>query len=259
VKVDLPASPNCAANTYPSAFVDFESGTPGSSPTTTTLGTDTHGGNGTCFLSSSPANYFQYQGAGQLSTLHVPIDTCGTWYSGTGSMSLEFLMSGTTNSGGNVEYKPVAIAGNKASVGFFWQAGNIAMNDTHSYDLGAIGSSGLDSVAVYERGNGSTLKLWAENRSSMAHCIASNINVTAGTSYWITMQYVAGGTNSLAVYRASDWAQVGSTLTCSNGGNSPPLNFKLGKTGSEAGLITATWFYDNWQMNWTDGKFPLGP
>ena len=260
VKVDLPGSPNCAVNTYPSAFVDFESGSLGMSPTTTTLGTDTHGGNGTWVLSTSPANYFQYQRAGQLSSLRTPIDTCGTWYTGTGSLGLEFLMSGTINYGGYIRYKPATFAGNVASAGFFWQAGNIASNDTHSYDLGNIGSSGSDSIAVYEQGNGTTLRLWAENRSTKAHCkTASNINVTSGTIYWITMQYVAGGTNSLAVYKAPNWVQVGSTLTCGNSGNSPPQYFEIGKSGSEVGLISATWYYDNWQMNWTDGKFPLGP
>lgn len=85
---------------------------------------------------------------------------------------------------------------------------------------------------------------------------SGGIAVSAGTWYYVTMQYVRNSTSSLSVYDTSG-NQVGSTSTKSIG------DFQIGRYmwGSVVATTVsgAVAYFDNLCIDWTDATFPLKP
>jgi len=243
--VNANSAPNCA---YPQVFVPFEASTSGTTSTAALLNASTDFGNGT-WTGSVTAITFQSSAQESLIT---PIDVCGTQYTGSGSLGMQFQIASGTGLAYTYTWTTLS---NVASFGMWWQT-SIAATDTNFYStVGLIGGAGgVDYMQGEEQGTGSQLQLHMET-STGNH---GTINVSRNTWYWITAQYVAGGTHSLALYNTSG-AQVGSTITAAAAGNAAPIIFELGRTGSEAGAPSATYWYDSLKMDYMKGTFPLLP
>jgi hypothetical protein len=243
--VNANSAPNCA---YPQVFVPFEASTSGTASTAALMNSSTNFGNGT-WTGSVPAITFQSSAQENLIT---PIDVCGTQYTGTGSLGMQFqIASGTTYS---YTYTWITLS-EVASFGMWWQT-SLATTDTNFFStLGLIGGAGgVDYIQGEEQGTGSQLQVHMETISGNH----GTINVSPNTWYWITGQYVAGGTHSLALYNTSG-VQVGSTITAAATGNAAPIIFEFGRSGSEAGAPASVFLYDNLKMDYMKGTFPLLP
>ena len=192
-----------------------------------------------------------FQSTAQENLLHS-IDVCGTQYAGTGSLGMQFQIASGT--GLFYTYTWTTLS-NTASFGM-WINTSILSTDTNFYStLGLIGGAGgVDYIQGEEQGTGSQLQIHMETISGNH----GSINVSNNTWYWVTGQYVKGGTHSLAVYDTTG-TQVGSTITAAATGSAAPIIFEFGRSGSEAGAPVATFWYDNLKMDYMFGTFPLLP
>lgn len=228
----------------PSAYVDFEDSTDGTTITTDILAASTHCGNGIWSLTTSPITGMTISSDAQKQ-LPSPVTTCGTQYTDTGTRGLRYDISQT---GRYAAYR-WSTTSSSTSVGFFFQ---ITVSDTNYYSVFNInGQAGLDYAAVNVHAGAIRLEVGSQ-------IVSSPISISPNTWYWVTMQYNAGGTHYLQVYDTTTWSLIGNI---SNGatGNDPPISISMGRTGSETGFPSAYWYYDNIIVDYLTAKFPIVP
>jgi hypothetical protein len=229
----------------PSAYIDFENSTDGTTIDIGVLAASTHCGNGIWSLTTSPITGMTISTDAQKE-LPSPVTTCGTQYGdAAGTRGLRYDVSQT----GRYAAYNWSSTPNSASVGFFYM---ITVSDTNYYSVFNInGRSGLD-YAVLNVHNGA-IRLEVGSQISSAP-----INISPNTWYWVTMQYNAGGTHHLQVYDTTSWTLLGDL---SNGatGNDSPGGISMGRTGSETGYPSAFWYYDNIVVDYLTAKFPIVP
>ena len=226
----------------PSAYIDFESSTDGTTIDTGILAASTHCGNGVWSLSTDPIVGMTISAAGQKQ-LPSPITTCGTQYSdAAGTRGLQYDMSQTAR---RATYT-WSTTSNSASVGFFFE---ITVSDTNYYTVFNIGG-GLDYAALNVHNGAMAL----ETKSGNSNPISMLPNVW----YWITIQYNAGGTHQMQVYDTTNWTLLGSGSGAANG-NYQPTDIEIGRNGSEPGFPSAFWYYDNIVVDYLTAKFPIVP
>jgi len=229
----------------PSAYIDFENSTNGTTITTDVLAASTHCGNGIWSLTTSPINGMTISTDAQKQ-LPSPVTTCGTRYTDvTGTRGLRYDISQTAR---YAAYN-WSTTSNRASVGFFYK---ITVTDTNYYSVFNInGRSGLDYAVLNIHDGAIRLEVGSQISSAP-------ISISPNTWYWITMQYNAGGTHHLQVYDTTNWTLLGDI---SNGatGNDSPGGISMGRTGSETGYPSAYWYYDNVIVDYLTAKFPIVP
>ena len=226
----------------PSAYIDFESSTDGTTIDTGILAASTHCGNGIWSLSTDPIIGMTISTEGQ-EQLHSPVTTCGTQYSdAAGTRGLQYDMSQTAR---RVSYM-WSTTSSSASVGFFF---NITVSDTNYYTVFNI-AGGLDYAALNIHNGAMAL----ETKSGNSNPIPMSPNVW----YWITIQYNAGGTHQMQVYDTTNWMLLGSGSGAAYG-NYPPTGIEIGRNGSEPGFPSAYWYYDNIVIDYLTAKFPILP
>ena len=226
----------------PSAYIDFESSTDGTTIDTGILAASTHCGNGLWSLSTDPILGMTISVAGQKQ-LPSPVTTCGTQYSdAAGTRGLQYDMSQTAR---RATYT-WSTTSNSASVGFFFE---ITVSDTNYYSVFNI-TGGLDYAALNIHNGAMALEV----KSSTSNPIPMSPNVW----YWITIQYNAGGTHQMQVYDTTNWTLVGSGSGAATG-NYQPTDIEIGRNGSEPGFPSAFWYYDNIVIDYLTAKFPIVP
>jgi uncharacterized protein YjdB len=229
----------------PSAYIDFENSTDGTTIDTGILAASTHCGNGVWSLTTSPITGMTISADAQKQ-LPSPVTTCGTQYSdATGTRGLRYDISQT----GRYAAYNWSSTSNSASVGFFYK---ITVSDTNYYSVFNInGRSGLDYAALNVHDGAMRLEVGSQISSAP-------INISPNTWYWVTMQYNAGGTHHLQAYDTTSWTLLGDL---SNGatGNDSPGGISMGRTGSETGYPSAYWYYDNIIVDYLTAKFPIVP
>jgi len=226
----------------PSAYIDFESSSDGTTIDTGILAASTHCGNGVWSLSTDPILGMTISAAGQKQ-LPSPVTTCGTQYSdAAGTRGLQYDMSQTAR---RATYT-WSTTSNSASVGFFFE---ITVSDTNYYSVFNI-TGGLDYAALNIHNGAMAL----ETKSSTSSPIPMSPNVW----YWITIQYNAGGTHQMQVYDTSNWTLLGSGSGAATG-NYQPTDIEIGRNGSEPGFPSAFWYYDNIVVDYLTAKFPIVP
>jgi len=226
----------------PSAYIDFESSTDGTTIDTGILAASTHCGNGIWSLSTDPIVGITISTTGQKQ-LPSPVTTCGTQYSdAAGTRGLQYDMSQTAR---RATYT-WSTTSNSASVGFFFE---ITGSDTNYYTVFNI-AGGLDYAALNVHNGAMAL----ETRSGNSNPIPMSPSVW----YWITIQYNAGGTHQMQVYDTTNWTLLGSGSGAANG-NYQPTDIEIGRNGSEPGFPSAFWYYDNIVIDYLTAKFPIMP
>jgi hypothetical protein len=229
----------------PSAYIDFESSSDGTTIDTGILAASTHCGNGIWSLSTDPILGMTISAAGQKQ-LPSSVTTCGTQYSdAAGTRGLRYDVSQTSR---YAAYN-WSTTSSSASVGFFYK---ITVSDTNYYSVFNInGQSGLDYAVLNIHDGAMRLEVGSQISSAP-------ISISPDTWYWVTMQYNAGGTHHLQVYDTTNWTLIGDI---SNGatGNDSPGGISMGRTGSETGYPSAYWYYDNIVIDYLTAKFPIVP
>ena len=226
----------------PSAYIDFESSSDGTTIDTGILAASTHCGNGIWSLSTDPILGMTISAAGQKQ-LPSPVTTCGTQYSdAAGTRGLQYDMSQTAR---RATYT-WSTTSNSASVGFFFE---ITVSDTNYYSVFNI-TGGLDYAALNIHNGVMAL----ETKSGASNPIPMLPNVW----YWITIQYNAGGTHQMQVYDTTNWMVLGSVSGAATG-NYQPTAIEIGRNGSEPGFPSAFWYYDNVVVDYLTAKFPIVP
>jgi hypothetical protein len=226
----------------PSAYIDFESSSDGTTIDTGILAASTHCGNGVWSLSTDPIIGMTISAAGQKQ-LPSPVTTCGTQYSdAAGTRGLQYDMSQTAR---RATYT-WSTTSNSASVGFFFE---ITVSDTNYYSVFNI-TGGLDYAALNIHNGVMAL----ETKSGASNPIPMLPNVW----YWITIQYNAGGTHQMQVYDTTNWTVLGSVSGAATG-NYQPTAIEIGRNGSEPGFPSAFWYYDNVVVDYLTAKFPIVP
>jgi Bacterial Ig-like domain (group 2) len=226
----------------PSAYIDFENSTDGTTIDTGILTASTHCGNGIWSLSTDPLIGMTISSAGQQH-LPSPVTTCGTQYSdAAGTRGLQYDMSQTAR---RATYTWSSTS-NSVSVGFFFE---ITVGDTNFYTVFNI-DGGPDYAALNVH-NGA-MALETKSGSSTAISISPNV------WYWITIQYNAGGTHQMQVYDPTNWTLLGSGSGAATG-NYQPTEIEIGRNGSEPGFPSAYWYYDNIVIDYLTAKFPIVP
>jgi hypothetical protein len=238
---------NCAVGggPPPSAYIDFESSTDGTTIDTGILAASTHCGNGIWSLTPSPITGMTISTDAQKE-LPSPVTTCGTQYGdAAGTRGLRYDVSQTSR---YAAYN-WSTTSSSASVGFFYK---ITVSDTNYYSVFNInGRSGLDYAVLNVHDGAMRLEVGSQISSAP-------ITISPDTWYWVTMQYNAGGTHHLQVYDTTSWALLGDI---SNGatGNDSPDGISMGRTRMETGYPSAYWYYDNIVIDYLTAKFPIVP
>jgi len=226
----------------PSAYIDFESSSDGTTIDTGILAASTHCGNGVWSVSTDPILGMTISAAGQKQ-LPSPVTTCGTQYSdAAGTRGLQYDMSQTAR---RASYT-WSTTSNSASVGFFFE---ITVSDTNYNTVFNI-AGGLDYAALNIQNGAMAL----ETKSGASNPIPMSPNVW----YWITIQYNAGGTHQMQVYDTTNWTVLGSGSGAATG-NYQPTAIEIGRNGSEPGFPSAFWYYDNIVVDYLTAKFPIVP
>ena len=226
----------------PSAYIDFESSTDGTTIDTGILAASTHCGNGIWSLSTDPIAGITISTTGQKQ-LASPVTTCGTQYSdAAGTRGLQYDMSQTAR---RATYT-WSTTSNSASVGFFFK---ITVSDMNYYTVFNI-AGGLDYAALNIHNGAMALETKSGN--------SSPIPMSPNVWYWITIQYNAGGTHQMQVYDTTNWTLLGSGSGAANG-NYQPTDIEIGRNGSELGFPSAFWYYDNIVVDYLTAKFPIVP
>jgi hypothetical protein len=142
-----------------------------------------------------------------------------------------------------------------------WWKAPAAQDATQPYSfVGFTFAGGSDSIdAQLLQVSGGTRVLIFEATSCGA-CAGSTITLPALNAWYkITIQAVQNGTHSMSVYDASG-AQVGSTITHAASGNFAPVGAYFGDSHGSAGTTTSNFYYfDNFQVDYVNGTFPLLP
>jgi hypothetical protein len=226
----------------PSAYIDFENSTDGTTIDTGVLAASTHCGNGIWSLSTDPMVGITISTTGQK-PLPSPVTTCGTQYTdAAGTPGLQYDMSQTAR---RATYT-WSTTSNSASVGFFFE---ITVSDTNYYTVFNI-AGGPDYAALNIHDGAMAL----ETKSSNSSPIPMSPNVW----YWVTIQYNAGGTHQMQVYDTTNWTLLGSGSGAATG-NYQPTDIEIGRNGSEPGFPSAFWYYDNIVIDYLTAKFPIVP
>jgi hypothetical protein len=226
----------------PSAYIDFESSSDGTTIDTGILAASTHCGNAVWSLSTDPILGMTISAAGQKQ-LPSPVTTCGTQYSdAAGTRGLQYDMSQTAR---RATYT-WSTTSNSASVGFFFE---ITVSDTNYNTVFNI-AGGLDYAALNIQNGAMAL----ETKSGASNPIPMSPNVW----YWITIQYNAGGTHQMQVYDTTNWTVLGSVSSAATG-KYQPTAIEIGRNGSEPGFPSAFWYYDNIVVDYLTAKFPIVP
>lgn len=226
----------------PSAYIDFETATDGTTVTPATLAASTHCGNGIWTLSTTPITGLTISSAGQKQ-LPAPVNTCGTQYIDTGTRGARYDISQT----GRYASYTWSSTSASASVGFFYM---ITVSDNNFYSAFAITGSGFD-YAVLHVLNG-TMALETTGGLSSSFPISPNV------WYWVTLQYNAGRMHRMQVYDTTTWTMIGNVSGPASG-NYAPTAIEIGRPGSETGFPSAYWYYDNIIIDYLNAKFPLLP
>jgi hypothetical protein len=226
----------------PSAYIDFESSTDGTTIDTGILAASTHCGNGIWSLSTDPIIGITISTTGQKQ-LASPVTTCGTQYSdAAGTRGLQYDMSQTAR---RATYTWSSTS-NSASAGFFFE---ITVSDANYYTVFNI-AGGLDYAALNVHNGAMAL----ETKSGASTPIPMSPNVW----YWITIRYNAGGMHQMQVYDTTNWTLLGSGSGAATG-NYLPTEIEIGRNGSEPGFPSAFWYYDNIVIDYLTAKFPIVP
>lgn len=240
------ANPNSALDggPPPSAYIDFENSTDGTTITTDILAASTHCGNGIWSISTDPITGMTISAPGQKQ-LPAPVTTCGVQYSdATGTRGLQYDMSQTQR---GAVYK-WSTTSSSASVGFFYK---ITISDDNYYSAFAVDGGGEDYAMLNIHGG----SMYLETRTVG---LSNPIPMSPNVWYWVTIQYNAGGTHYMQVYDTISWTLLGSVSGPATGNNQPSA-IALGRNGSETGYPSAYWYYDNIVIDYQTAKFPIVP
>jgi hypothetical protein len=120
------------------------------------------------------------------------------------------------------------------------------------------GSSGQDCVLqLYD--NGTIHAMHAHSASGSVSQVGVNIPVTAGVTYWMTLQYDSnGGTCTAAVFDPVTFVQIGVTSVVPLDRNVNNEYVIIESNGHHV-TTNAHTFFDNVVVDWTAGNFPLVP
>jgi hypothetical protein len=207
----------------------------------------THGGSCTWTVAGSNTLFSISTSAEQALVRNVNVN--GTTYTapdaGTRGIS-------TDTSGGGITAQCTWVGGSTttASAGVWWKSPPLPDTIT-TYSILTIGGAGAGDFVtpalianthnmVCETGGGdSTAITWANS-----------------TWYMVAVQYVAGGTHSCALYDTSG-TQVGSTVTHAATGSFAPVNIQIGQSHGTAGNAGNDYLFDNLQVDYLNGTFPI--
>jgi hypothetical protein len=233
-------------------FVGFEGGMDGVTVAQTTLAASTTSctsGVGNWFLSADPPTGLSYSNGGPTHSFHTSKTVCGSANSGAGSFTVHWA-TGNPPQSARYQWTP---AGNSASAGFFLYTSFDTATDTIDfYDIFQISPLSESDFAIAQIYDGA-MRLESDTQ------LSSGIPIAGSTLYWVTMQYTAGGTYSLALYDTSTWKQIGSTQTVTGTGTEQPSLIKVGICGSEPEVSGQSVDWDNIVVDTTSGAFPVVP
>ena len=232
----------------PSAYLDFETGVNGDQIVPGNALTSAHGGNCT----------WTVQGG---SSANLVIDTALDKPLLT-QISVNGVSFAPPNAGTRGVHKDPITGGQflqcawsggsttTASIGVWWHSS--AATDSQTYSMFGIGGGGdVATVSIAGAVNPSHLIIEANSGDSTGF-----VTIATNTWYMVTLQYVSNGTHSMNVYDTSG-AQIGSTVTVAATGINPPVTAFLGQTHAGAGTSANNWGWDNWQIDYLNGTFPL--
>lgn len=228
----------------PTFYVDFETSTTGTTLTDAILNSSTHG-------SCTWATTGTYTGMAISTTqttnnLNV-VTVNGVTYPITGATrSVAMDMSQVTHPAAQCDYSY-----NVATTvsGGFWMRTptNTAQQMGVGISYSGTESMGMNLVAgvfTFEQSNGTD---WT----------AGGWTLSDDSWYWITWQYVSGGTITGAVYDSTG-TQIGSNKTNAAGGANTPSKFVFGRPGAEGGAVSDFIYFRGIKIDF-GGTFPLLP
>jgi len=238
----------------PLAYVNFENGTDGTAATPAILAGGTACGNGTWSLTSGTSTGLTISTAGEKPML-TSKTVCGVPYNdvgGTRGIYYNLLNNPGSNYAG---YEWANLGQPVASVGFWFKSNNVGgPDDTNSYSIFDINSTDGTDYSTFLVRQG-----YAYLESATEISGETPIPISPNTWYWVTLQYVQGGNQSLSIYDANG-NQVGSTITrAAVAGAGAPGSISFGRTGAESGNPNGGWWFDNIVVDYLNGSFPLLP
>ncbi len=236
-----------------SAFIDFETSSNGTALTTAILNASTHCGNGTWTASyTSSAMTISTEAQFNVAT---PVVSCGATYNDSASTrGIKYDLSKTDGTG----YGFTTLS-SKASIGYFFKT-DLPTNDTgYASFHGIANSTGTDFVAFMAHQG--QFYIESHQNPNGNPDSGSKYNYTPGTLYWVTYQFVAGGTHSLAIYAynggTGTWDQVSLQTKAAEALTLLPSAINFGRADGATGAYSA-WF-DNIKLDYVNGTFPLLP
>lgn len=232
----------------PSMLLDFETSSDATVLTNAIMLASTKGGNGSWALAPSTPSALTIATLAQQRLLaHVTLD--GTRLpldAGTRGVAFDPTQNTAMTATCTLQINSL-----KMSAGFFVKSPNATDLAAQFFSVFNINGAGGSDYAVAQFTAGVLL----------LECVSGDsagITVQASKWYWVTLQYVQGGTHSLALYDADTLAQVGSLQQKAATGSFAPVGFAFGQThNTTAG--TGPYYFDNIIVDYVDAIFPLLP
>lgn len=248
---------SCSAQTAVNAYVDFESGNSGDIVTATILANGTHGSVGTwtteVSLSGAALTY------GAITNIPGPVyagavSVSGVNYTGTGTRCLAMRHD-------EFEEAVLTFTSSHAQVclGYMWSPGFGGALDFNFYDEVAMMGATDYSVNSWEMdGNTSQkVKVHTQAGTSSTAIDLTPVGTTHVNWYWVSQLYDAGNLAKIAIFNATNFAQIGVTASIAQGsGNCLNVQFGEHHGATENGSTT---YYDNIAMTFSAADFPLLP
>ena len=231
------------------AYVDFESGALGDDLTLELL-SDATEGTGVTWAQSGPV-WQPAPGPGQFvisetasKHLRVPVLVEGTLYVDDGTRGVDF--DHTINNGAFYRLN-FSASQDTVSIGFFLKS-DLPFNWTN-YDLmGMVPANGQEFCVVQWRSSQIRVHTKAGGGGPF-------IPVTPGAWYWVTAKWVRNDKCYVQVYSADDWTLLGTSDLVINDNPADRLWFGPGNHGAYTEAHT---YLDNFIVDWSESKFPLG-
>jgi hypothetical protein len=239
---------------FPSVYADFENSTNGTTVTAAILAAGTHGG--PCQINGAGAGGWTLTGAalivstsGEKATVNTHT-TQGTTYTApdSGTRGLRY----DPGNGGATANCALQTSQGTVTAGVWWQS-PATVPDTTTHSVLTVANPGNDFAAISLVAGQSYMVCETFGGDSAIH-----IAISASTWYRLTVQYIAGGTHSCAVYDASG-TQVGSTATHAATGNFKVTTVEVGNSHGGAGTVGNFAYVDNLVIDWLNNTFPILP
>lgn len=234
-------------------LADFETDSAGTLLTATVLGNASHGSIGTWSASTNAQTYAEISSE-ELALWSPFVVSAVTYVDGSGTRGVRFRQDQQTNYANLVLTSPV----DALTVGT-WINLDTFGSFNNQLDLIHI-ANGLGGFFVLQTDNSFNLRAHGDGNGTSL--FGDPIDISAGTWYWVTMDYVRAGVCTVRVYDTVG-VQVGSDSTVDIFRDSAASSIIFGRTDAHSSAPqppNTSWIYfDDFTVDVTDATFPLGP